>query len=121
VIYRGGGLVGWWGRFVGGGWRGGGGGGRMRDLYLGEERENEVFVEKIDEFASDLWGLMVGSQIAILDGFGLVLRVFGVGGGNKGTTVDVIHNVESWRFQNKNGRDGIVCGKGSGMKGRSGG
>lgn len=41
-------------------------------------------------------------------------------GGNKGTTVDVIHNVESWRFQNKNGRDGIVCGKGSGMKGRSG-
>jgi len=43
VIYRGGGLVGWWGRFVGGGWRGGGGGGggRMRDLYLGEVRENE--------------------------------------------------------------------------------
>ncbi len=40
VIYKGGVLVGWWGRFVGGGWRGGGGG-RMRDLYLGEVRENE--------------------------------------------------------------------------------
>jgi len=40
-----------------------------------------VFVGKIGEFASGLWGLTVGSQMAILDGFGLGLKVFRVGGG----------------------------------------
>jgi len=28
--------------------------------------ENEVFVGKIDEFASGLWGLVVGSQMGVI-------------------------------------------------------